>query len=167
VDQVTGFDYPAFYESRFMAYDVIAHGAKGILYWGSQFIENPEFRTSLYALCAELSALNDFLVAPDTAGTTLTLVEAPDEIMIKGVRHFYRHVGDASLLVLVNEDNLRHMAVQVDGLNNGKYHLLYGDETVEVANGRLLTRMQPYEVKVFCTDRQYEAAMKDGRGFEE
>ena len=56
--------------------------------------------------------------------------------------------------LLVNEDNHRHLAVDVTGLtalNDRTLSLLYGDETANVSDGRLLTRLQPFDVKLFCT----------------
>ncbi|OHB79623.1 MAG: hypothetical protein A2Z25_03485 [Planctomycetes bacterium RBG_16_55_9] len=67
--------YPSFDESRFMAYDAIVHGARGILYWGSHYLKSSEFRQSLYALTSELAALQPFLVAEDDPQARLALVE--------------------------------------------------------------------------------------------
>ena len=38
--------YPSFDQSRFMAYDAIVHGARGLLYWGSNQIDDPAFPAS-------------------------------------------------------------------------------------------------------------------------
>ena len=67
--------YPTFNESRFMAYDVIAHGARGILYWGSHYLKSNAFRESIYALTSELAALQPFLVTPDVKGVQVNLIE--------------------------------------------------------------------------------------------
>ena len=72
------------------------------------------------------------------------------------------------LIVLVNEDAHRHMGVEVCGLEAGdglRFDLLYGAETVTVERGCFITRMLPYEVKVFATGRRWETAMRDGRDF--
>ncbi len=160
--------YPTFAESRFMAYDVIAHGAKGILYWGSRFLKSEAFRQSVYALTSELAALQPFLLAPDEKGVRADVIEAYDTRDLLGVRVTARRSGDDWLIVLVNEDDRHHMGVQVTGLaglNGRRLELLYGKETATVRRGELVTRMQPLEVKVFATGRRWETPRRDGRDY--
>ena len=128
----------------------------------------PGFRDSLYAVTSELAALQPFLVAPEERGPALALVEAQDEPPLKGVKITVRSNGGEWLVVLVNEDEHRHMAVEVSGLepiNGLRLDLLYGSETATVEQGGFVTRMQPYEVKVFATSREWETALRDGRDF--
>jgi len=160
--------YPTFAESRFMAYDVIAHGARGILYWGSHYLKDEAFRQSLYALTRELAALQPFLVAPDVPDVRLALVELPDENTAPHVAMTARKAGDDWLIILVDEDDDHHMGVVVEGLDelNGRtLHLLYGDETQTIAHGELITRMQAHEVKAFATERRWEGERREGREY--
>jgi hypothetical protein len=162
--------YPSFAESRFMAYDTIVRGASGVLYWGSSRRAQPDggFRDSLYAVTSELAALQPLLVAPAEQGARVSLIEFEPEAPIKGVKMTVRRSGGEWLIVLVNEDDRRHMAVEVSGLkglDGQSLHLLYGSETVTVENGGFITRMPPYEVKVFATGRKWETARRQGRDF--
>ena len=160
--------YPTFAESRFMAYDVIAHGARGILYWGSHYLKDEAFRQSLYALTSELAALQPLLVAPEAPDVRLSLIELPDENPAPHVAMTARRVGDDWLVILVNEDDDLHMGVVVEGLdelNGRRLHLLYGDEAQTVAHGELITRMQAKEVKVLATGRSWESESLDGRKY--
>lgn len=160
--------YPSFDESRFMAYDVIAHGAKGILYWGSAYLKSEDFRTGLYAVTRELSALQPFLTAPEMSGVKVQLVEAPRREPQRGVHRIARQVDGEVLLVLINEDTHRHMAVEVSGLEafeGRELQLLYGGESVTVKNGRVMTRMPHQMVKVFATSRRFESADHTGRDY--
>jgi len=161
--------YPTFHESRFMAYDVIAHGAKGILYWGSHYLKSDEFRQSLYALTSELAALQPFLVQSNQKNLNVTVIESDYPRNYLGVRAFARRTGREWLIVLVNEDDERHAGVEVSGLNSLDGHrleLLYGEESVTVREGEFVTRMQPYEVKVFATGREWESDRRAGREYE-
>ncbi len=163
--------YPSFAESRFMAYDVIVRGARGIVYFGTDRVE-PEsgFMDALHAVTSELAALQPFLVAPGEQGARVTLIEFEPEEPLKGVRMTVRRSGGEWLIVLVNEDDRRHMAVEVSGLNGldgQSLDLLYGSETVTVENGGFITRMPPYEVKVFATGREWETARRQGRDFKQ
>lgn len=160
--------YPHFWESRWMAYATIAHGAQGILYWGSSHIDDPAFRTSLYALAAELSALQPFLTAPNLpevqAHVVLDLFENPG----RGVRTAARQVGDDLLVILVNEDDHRHLTVDVRGLtkwNGRKLSELYGTDETKVDQGDMAVRMKPFEVKLYCTSRRFESNRRTGREY--
>lgn len=160
--------YPTFAESRFMAYDVIVHGARGILYWGSHYLKSDAFRQSVYALTSELAALQPFLAAEDTPDVGVYFVEAPDEPGGMNVHAVARQAGDDWLVLVVNEDDAWHMGVVVEGLDalTGRdLHLLYGEETRAVRRGELVVRMPPLDVKVYATSRAYEAAQSTGRDF--
>ena len=161
--------YPTFAETRYMAYDAIAHGAKGILYFGSETIDRPAFLDSIYAITSELAAFQPFLVAPPVAEAKIRLVEVNlDDRPTRGVRATVRKAGDGWLIVLVNDDETRHMAVEVSGLDaiEGRtLQLLYGGESETVTGGELMTRMQGYETKVFATSRKWESTRQTGRDF--
>ncbi|MCX5771343.1 MAG: hypothetical protein NTZ09_13900 [Candidatus Hydrogenedentes bacterium] len=159
--------YPTFAESRLMAYDAIAHGARGILYWGGRFAKSAEFRQSLYALTAELAALQPFLTAPEAPGVGVQLVEMPDDGGGKSVAYTGRKSGEDWLIVLVNEDDEAHMGVVVVGLGELEGRALrelYGEKAVVVSGGEVVTRMLPRAVQVLCTSKAYEAR-RNGRTF--
>lgn len=167
--------YPSYEDSRLMAYASILHGARGVLYWGSQTIDQPEFRQSIYALAAELSSLQPFLVVPAASAPTVKLIEADldnkDLPQRPGVRASLRRSGTDWLLILINEDDVRHMGVEVtglDSLNGRELHRLYSDEKIKIERierGELLTRMRPYETQVFCTSPRFEAGPDSARKF--
>jgi hypothetical protein len=55
---------PRYDETRFMAFDAIVHGADGILYWGTHYIDKPSpFWTDLKRVVGELAGLQDVLAA--------------------------------------------------------------------------------------------------------
>ncbi len=160
--------YPSFAESRFMAYDAIVHGARGILYWGSHYIKSGEFRQSLYALTSELAALQPFLVANEYLRTRVAVVELELDSSTRGVRLSVRRVGQEWIVILVNEDDQSYLGVEVTGLDelDGRtLELLYGSEKVTVNRGELITRIKPLEVKVFSTTRKYETELQEGRHY--
>lgn len=151
--------YPTFAESRFMAYDVIAHGARGILYWGSHYLKSDACRESLYALTSELAALQPFLVAPEQENVRVNLIELEDGEAKRGVRVTARRVGRDWVILLVNEDDEWHMGAEVSGLmdlNGQELVVLYDGETATVDEGEFVTRIPPLGVKVFATDRKWE-----------
>jgi len=164
--------YPSFGESRLMAYSAIAHGAKGILYWGTEMApKEAPFRPSLFALVSELNALQPFLTVQEENGVRVALIESkgrPPEGS-RGVRLWARQCRREWLIVLLNEDNHPHMGVELSGLtklNGQTLELLYGSESTIVEGGGFVTRLKPYEVKVFATDRKWESPRRDGRDFQ-
>jgi predicted methyltransferase len=160
--------YPTFAESRFIAYDAIVHGARGILYWGSHYLKSSEFRQSLYALTSELAALQPFLVAGEYPHAQLTLVELEPDPSARGVRISVRRAGREWIVILVNEDDRSHLGVEITGLEemNGRaLQLLYGSEQTTVERGEFITRIKPLEVKVFATSGQWETDQRSGRDF--
>jgi hypothetical protein len=154
-----------------MAWAAIAHGAKSILYWGSYLLprESP-FRESMYAMTSELGALEPFLSSPELKAVKVELTEStgrgqPDD---RGVRMMARRSGNAWLIVLVNEDGIPHMGIEISGfdaINGSQLVQLYGTETASVRHGGFITRLMPWEVKLFSTDRACESANRKGRDF--
>ena len=161
-----------------MAYACITHGARGVMYWGSSYIKSDgkeAFRKSLYALTSELAALQHFLTAPVEQCVTVQVIDdgrtdIPIPTSLRGVSITARRTGREWLIVLVNEDEHAHMGVEVtglDALNGTAFVELYGDEKTAVSDGSFVTRMRPFEVKLFATHRKWEAAQREGRDFAE
>ena len=170
--------FPTFVESRLMAYVCITHGARGILYWGSNYLKSPgheAFRKSLYALTSELASLQPFLTAPVERYVTVEVTDdgrtdIPVPASMRGVSVTARRTGRDWLIILVNEDPDSHMGVEVvglDALNGTEFVELYGDEETAVSEGGFVTRMRPFEVKLFATHRTWEANQREGRDFAE
>jgi hypothetical protein len=183
--------YPTFAESRFMAYDVIARKGSGVFYFGSDILKSEPCRQAIYAVTAEIAALQAFLTAPEVPAR-VALVELPEESVVPldapatsadawypgsvarlpegSVHATVRKVGDDWLIVIVNEDDAPHMGVVLSGLEalNGRaLDLLYTPDTATISHGELMTRMRPHEVKVFATGRRWESPRRKGRDFTE
>ena len=168
--------FPTFAESRLMVYACLTHGARGILYWGSSYLKSDgkeAFRKSLYALTSELAALHPFLTAPVEQYVTVQVTDdgrtdIPPPVSSRGVSVTARRTGRDWLVVLVNEDEYAHMGVEVvglDALNGTEFIELYGDERTTVSDGSFVTRMRPFEVKLFATHRKWETTQQEGREF--
>lgn len=95
---------PNFEETRFMAYDSIVNGARGILYWGTAYIEkDATLWTDLLSLAAELKAFQPVLSAPDAKlSIDISLAETWGSID-RGVRVLPKQVGEKTYLIVVNE----------------------------------------------------------------
>lgn len=160
--------YPSFAETRLMAWSAITHGARGILYWGMDAAPPVEaFRQSLYAMTSELAALQPFLTAQDAPGVRVEVIDSENfRSAGRGVSWLCRQAAGDCLVVLVNEDDWAHRGIVVSGLNGvRRLELLYGEESAEVRGGEFVTRLLPYEVKVFAGSRRWESGQGMGREF--
>ncbi|MBI4661244.1 MAG: hypothetical protein HY735_20670 [Verrucomicrobia bacterium] len=163
--------YPTFAESRFMAYDALVHGAKGILYWGTEFVpQDAPFRESLLALTSELAMLQPFLTAKNVSGVGAQCLDANDraETAGRGIRCVARQASGEWVVILVNQDNQFHMGAEVEGVDaweGSTLKLLYGDERAVVKHGGFVTRLKPLEVKVFASSPSREHTPRTGRDF--
>ena len=110
-----------------------------------------------FTLAAELSAL-EMSPVNDDHPVEVAIIDDLFNPPGLGLRGLMKHSGGDSLLILVNEDDHRHLGVDVTGLtplNVRTLHHLYGDKQAVVRRGGIVTRMQPHEVKLFCTSLRF------------
>ena len=136
------------------------------------------FRKSLYALTGELAALQVFLTAPEELYVQVRAIEGRrrSDAVRRGdhsvstcakpeVVKIARRFGRNWLIALINEESGIKMGAEVSGLddlNGMEFTQLYGDETQTVHRGEIITRLMPYEVKVFVTGKNGKAASARG-----
>ncbi len=145
---------PTYSQSRFMAYDTIVNGARGLLYWGTHTVEkDSKFWMELKALVSELRDMQPFLSAPDVK-KPMKLVPHPsaasDE---KGIRMLVKKVENQWAFFLVNEADSA-MAFDITGLDklNGKTVIVQGNtESMTVENGRITYGLAPRTAAVLLT----------------
>ena len=129
----------------------------------------PHVVAQLYAMTSELAKLQPFLIQPAATGVQARVIDDLFDPPGIGVRSLLLSFGDQHLLILVNEDDHRHLGVDVMGLDrcNGRtLELLYGAETAVIRDGSLVTRMQPHEVKLFATQAdRFESSRLVGRNY--
>ncbi len=130
-DNVTDPVYPAFDQSRFMAYSAILHGARGVNYWGYHLMESDEFsrfHESWLSLISEISQLQVFLTGPELPDVTARNIHGSNRNYLAeraleregkhGVQSMARRFGRDWIVILVNEDNAMKLGVDVSGLNH-------------------------------------------------
>ncbi|MCK5862888.1 MAG: hypothetical protein KAH38_10405 [Candidatus Hydrogenedentes bacterium] len=138
-------------ESRFMAYDAIVNGARGILYWGTASIDKgTDFWMELCALITELNGMQSVLAAQDAAlEVEVTLAETWGSLD-RGVRVLPKQVGDRVYLIVVNEwcDPLHYTLSGLDSLNGISYRDTTTGVTAFVEQGTLTLPIRKYGVHV-------------------
>ncbi len=96
--------YPTRCDYRFMAWQAIAHGARGLLWYGSAHEDRPApFLDDLMAVVRELSELTPFLLS-EHAPALEVRVDTKQYPPTRGVSCFMREFGGRTFLALVNED---------------------------------------------------------------
>ncbi len=140
--------YPTYEQSRFMAYDAIVHGARGILYWGTRYTERPSrFLNDVKRVASELSDLTPVLTAPDSK-TPLT-IEPPDA----PIKALVKDVGPDRYVFAVNE-SAKTVTATFAGIEARASQLaVFGEaRNLPVVGGKVKDSFGPYAVHVYSTD---------------
>lgn len=91
-------------ETRFMAFDAIVHGARGLLYWGTYKVEKDSpFWAELLATVQELYSLQDVLSAPDAGAVLQVPVEPTYGSLDRGVLALPKETAEGIWYLVVNE----------------------------------------------------------------
>lgn len=142
---------PTLEETRFMAYDAIVNGARGILYWGTAYMgDAPVFWQELRSVVSELNALQPVLSARDAQlDIQIELAETWGSLD-RVVRVLPKQVGDQVFLIVVNEwcDPLRYTLSGLNSLNGTAYKDAATGLTVTVKEGALTLPIRAYGVHV-------------------
>ena len=147
--------YPSVDEYRFMAWQAIAHGATGLLWWGSHAEDRPApHLDDLMRVVAELKDLHPFLAAGVISGVQ-TVQDTKRFPPILGVSCILRRAGGRTLLALVNEDPFPADAMLV-GLDWADPRAMRpvnepSSPITRVSDG-YVTPMNGYEVRIYVTE---------------
>ncbi|HPU96477.1 MAG TPA: hypothetical protein PLO53_00835 [Candidatus Hydrogenedentes bacterium] len=100
---------PNLWETRFMAYDAIVHGARGLVYWGTAFIEKDSALFSdLMALGQEIQRLQPVLSAPDTKEPVKVALAPANGSQERAAVGLGKEVDGNLWIIAVNEDSIPH-----------------------------------------------------------
>jgi len=140
-------------ESRFMAYDAISHGARGLLYWGTAYIEKDSpFWQELLDLFEELHDLQPVLAARDASLDLSVEVAETWGSVDRGVLVLAKEVEGEVWLIVVNEwpEALRYAISGLAGLDGRVYSDTRSDEEVVVRGDRLSQSIVGHGVQVYA-----------------
>lgn len=146
--------YPNVAEYRFMAWIAIAHGATGLLWWGSAHeTRATPYIHGLMTVVSELGEVGPFLVAGNLPGVRAI----PDERQSPptlGVSSVARRSGDRTLLALINEDPYQHDVVVrgMDWIDPGDLSpMVEPSHELDGKPGELAARIEGHEVLLYAT----------------
>jgi len=146
---------PSLEESRFMAYDAIVRGARGVLYWGTHYIaKDSQCWKTLRALARDLADRQPLLTAPDAALTpgidtrlfgflAFRVADAPI-----GVRVLGKEIDGQTWWIVVNEFffPVQYTLQNLEALEGVTYRTASGSTTV--AAGALSGGLPRYGVDI-------------------
>ncbi len=142
---------PTLAETRFMAYDTIVRGARGILYWGTAYIEkDSQCWKDLLTVIAELAELQPVLSAPDAALSLKTSIAPTWGSVDRGVLTLPKDVDGKTWVIVVNEwiDPVRYTVEGLDGLNGTTFADPAAGVEATVENGRITLPISAQAVQV-------------------
>ena len=134
--------YPTLEESRFMAYDAIAHGATGLFYWGLWMGrgQSDEFLDNLKKTLHEITAAAPFIVGDTVTGETTTATPK--------IRIMQKRSAHGDLWIVLNESPEPKL-VELKGKFPGNIAELSGKKLPTAKNGALIFELPAYQVRVF------------------
>lgn len=100
---------PTIHESRFMAYDAIVHGARGLVYWGTAFIEKDSALFSdLMTLGQEIHRLQPVLSAADAPEPVRFNLAPANGSQERTIAALGKESDGHLWIIAVNEDAIPH-----------------------------------------------------------
>ena len=142
---------PEFEETRFMAYDAIVRGARGLAYWGTSTVEkDSELWQDLLRLAGELKSIRQMLTAPDAPLRPAITHEETWGSVDRGVVVLGKEVGGRTWLLVVNEwvEPLTYTMHGLGTLEGTMYVDRLSGRAATVANGSLTTTIAGQAVQV-------------------
>ena len=140
--------YPTRDEARFMAYDAIIHGAKGILYWGVSYTPQPsQFWSDLTSVTKELGELHDVLAAPPVDLKIGIRYHELGHSVDAGVAILAKAFGDEIYLLTANDDrNPVKVTFTLPQQYDGTADVIGENRRVPVEAGSFTDSYKPFEV---------------------
>lgn len=142
---------PTARESRFMAYDAIVHGTRGILYWGSHYTDKTtEFWPDLLGVIRELADLQPVLSAPDAKLDLTVTLEETNGSLDRAIEVLPKAVDGKTWLIVVNESPypLHYTLHGLAGLDGKTFREQTSGEEAKVRDGSLSMRIAGHAVQV-------------------
>ena len=148
---------PTLDELRFMAYDTVAHGGRGILFWGTAYIEkDSDLWKNLMKLVQELAELQPVLSAADAPLNPVLEIAETWGSVDRGVRALPKAVDGKTWFIVVNEfsEPLRYTMGGLSALDGVEYADARDAREATVAGGRLTLDIVGHGVQVLQPRRR-------------
>lgn len=161
---------PVLSQTRFMAYDAVVHGAKGVYWWGTPWIEeDSQLWLDICKIARELAALKDPLVTYNVASKINGVTVGGIALGHSSLSAIEKTIGGNHYLIVINRSasNLGNRSIRVDNWqynrNNKKTRVLFENRVISTTSTTWYDTFGPWAVHVY-TDRVTEACKSDYDG---
>lgn len=140
--------FPTLFQTRFMAYNAIIHGANGIIYWGTSYTPQPSaFWTNLKTVTKEISRLQNVFAAKTIPIKIKKTYHEMGHSIDAGVEVLAKKVDGKLYLITANADK-NPVKVTLSGFGEFEQGIEFHEK--RNVNGKSLTEVyEPYQVRVF------------------
>lgn len=145
-DNASPYPRPNWLQTRFMAYNAIIHGARGLIYWGNSFIRTSDpLWTDLKAIASEIRTLSDILGMPVSYRKVTTTNSNLETLLLSSASdtHIYLLVANRS------NTNLTNVTISWSGLSTPSGKEFLENQPVTITNNSFVKSFSPYQVNVF------------------
>lgn len=151
---------PTWHQTRFMAYNAIMHGAKGLIYYGLRHLPWPnKMWPQLQRLGPELRGLEDVLVSPWAGRINPVLAK-------KGIDFRFKKIGNQYYLFVANTTKNPIMLKWTMSISPDNLYVLFENRSLQAKDNLWKDSFAPYQVHVYATAprRPFHAKMIDSSG---
>lgn len=135
--------YPTAHQSRFMAYDAVAHGATGLFWWGINTgnCENWEFVRELGKIIWELRKMSAVFVA-ETVQPAILKSSVPEVIIL------HKRLNGIDWYVAVNESK-QDLTVDFSHADEKALNVFFENRKILPASGQFQDSFKAYDVHIY------------------
>ena len=146
--------YPTVHQTRFMAYDAVAHGATGLFWWGfnTNNCENWEFIRELGKTVRELRKISPIFVA-QTVQPAILKSSAPE------VRILHKRLNGIDWYIAVNESK-KELAVSFSNAGKKPLNVFFENRKIVPASGQFQDSFKAYDVHIYSSAEKLPPEMK-------
>ena len=137
---------PTWQATRFMAYDAIINGAKGVIWYNTHQIPRPgPFWSSIKRTAGQLRDISAVLVSPDLTPDLNIEGAKPDQIRYLCKKH------EGGIYLLMENRSNEDLAVTVSGIpaDRDALRVIFEDRTVPLSDGTLRDNFAAFDVHVY------------------
>ena len=143
--------YPTYEETRFMAYNAIIHGVKGILYWGTHSMPQPsQHWTNLKKVSRELGDLMPVLASPDVSCNLTLDYEEMGFSIDCGVEYLIKENYNVKYMLTANT-TIGTAKVTFSGISfpAQSVEVMFENRSIAISDGSFMDEFEPYGVHVY------------------
>jgi hypothetical protein len=138
---------PTWTQTRFMVYDAIINGARGVVYWGCHILPgNCEFWLSLERIAGEIKDLSNELTGNESFRTVTSGSNSIETLLLD--------TASGLCLVTANktDQTVSSVNIQISGLPLSQMTEYYLTTPETVSNNTFTKSFAPYEVKIWLLE---------------